>query len=272
MTMPRQRLHASWLESFESRMDPVRGIPKVLQRLYGPGSVEEQIRKTFSPGATASSALEYALDVGCVAPDHPMVAHFLAWSLDFCTQVLRNDEAWRSKYAMPDAQRSTVRGVLALSRAILENQDIDAELLAAGRQDAVAAFADAFGDHWEGISQSQYLFSVQFCLLEPDPTKATTLLDCGRGFAETRRWHDWLATLVGNLTESGTGPLTDATAIEHFDRRFDELRNPAFKRVEDMRISRALQCVQLAALRRKWIEGAPLKGSWREVLLSISNP
>jgi hypothetical protein len=270
--MSRENLHESWLAAFEARMKPVGGIPQVLQKLYGPGSAKEQVRKTFSPAQVACAALEYAADVGCVAPDHPIVVEFLAWNVEFCQLVLGNEEAWQSKYAMPNAQRSLVYGVLAFSKSILRNQELDETLLAASRQDAMVAFAEASGEHWEGISQSQYLFSIQFCLLEPDLREAMKMLNCGREFDWTIQWHGWLAKFIDSLSACGAPPLTDATAVGHFDQCFDKVRNPSFKRNEEMKISRALLSLQLAALRRKWIDGASLKGAWGDVLVSIANP
>ncbi|HSY29498.1 MAG TPA: hypothetical protein VK832_18450, partial [Burkholderiaceae bacterium] len=207
---------------------------------------------------------------------HPYVRDFLCWIIEFAELALADTRRWDSQYRRPNAARSVLYGVLALATAMRDDAALNTALLVAGRQDAMEAFKEANGADWEHVSQSEYLLSIQYCLMEGDLSAAKQMLDCKRKFIWTQQWHDWLAQFISNATLINAPPLSDANAVQEFDACFDRIRDPNFKHSKEkgkmMSGSRALLSLHLAILRHMWIEGGSLAGNWRTILTSISRP
>jgi hypothetical protein len=256
-------------------MEPEHGFPKVHAQY--PDSLAEQVAETKAPDSTGKDPLLDAVKIGAVDPDHPYIRDFLDWSIWMSETMLADTERWETVWnVLPDAAHSLLTGVLALARAMRDDAEPDAALLATSRQDALAAYADMedLELDWCGGAQSDYLLSIQFALIEGDLPAATGMIACERPYPWTQHWHDWLAGLIADL-HAGSGRLTDPTAIERFDGVFDLFRNPRFKGAlgdDDDKIypSRDLLRLHLALLRWKYVDAKPFAGNWRQILLSIS--
>jgi hypothetical protein len=263
---------AAWRTSIEERMDPVLGLPAVHAEY--PARNLERVTKTTMPGGTAGDAFGYAIDIGCVEPDHPYVRDFLAWTIEMGETMRGDARRWETQWAvLRHEERSLLYGILALAYAMRDDAAPDRTLLTSSRTDAMEAYKEAKGWMWAD-SQSHYLSSVQFCLIEGDVAAAVQMLKCKRRFIWTRDWYEWLVGFVGNIVAAGGGPLTSSAAISAFDELFDRVRNPKFKKSkekgQDMLISRSLLRIHLAILRHKYIDGGPVADCWREILQSIS--
>jgi hypothetical protein len=274
--MTRTSWRAEWEARFDDGMEPEHGIPKVHAQY--PDDLADRVIETKMPDSTGKGPLLYAIEIGAVDPDHPYVRDFLDWSIWMSETMLADTERWETKWwkALRDSAHSLLTGVLALARAMRDDAEPDAALLATSRKDALAAYADMedLELDWCGGAQKDYLQSIQFALIEGDLPAATSMIACERPYPWTQHWHDWLASLIADLN-AGSGRLTDPVAIERFDRVFDLFRNPRYKGAlgdDDDKIypTRDLLRLHLALLRWKYVEGKPFAGHWRQILLSIS--
>ena len=265
---------AAWQDSLKERMDPKLGLPAVHAKY--PTNIDENVKKTKSPGATAAYAFEYVIDIGCVDPDHPYVGDFLGWTIQMAETMLADARRWESQWAvLRPAKHSLLTGVLALAYGMREDKEPDATLLDISRQDAIQAFDEARGKTWMAPdAQAEYLRSVQFCLLGGDVSSAAQMLRGKRRFGWTQHWHDPLAAVIRNLEATDGKRVTDTDVINAFDKLFDFVRAPKYQRSkekgETMGSPRALIRLQLATIRHKFVDGLPVAGCWRQILKSIS--
>ena len=255
--------HAAWRAWFEESMAHEHGL-RPLHAKY-PERFTERVTQTKLPGSTAEYAFAYAIDIGCVEPEHPYVRDFLAWTIEMGEEMLGDTPRWETQWTvLMHAKRRLLSAVLALAYGMRDNAEPDAALLKASRDDAMAAFEEATGGNWDEGAQSGYLSSIQLCLIEGEVAIAAQMLRCKRRFAPTQEWYDWLAGLVDNIEASGNGHLTDAAAIQAFDGLFDLVRDPKYKsrkeKGQHMLISRLFLRLQLAILRHKYIDGGPVAG------------
>jgi hypothetical protein len=265
--------NAAWRAWFEESMAHEHGLRPVHAKY--PERITEKVTQTKLPGITAENAFSYAIDIGCVEPEHPYVRDFLAWTIQMSEAMLGDTPRWVTQWTvLMHAKRRLVRAVLALAHGMRDNAEPDAALLKATRDDAMTAFDEATGENWDEGAQSDYLGSIQLCLMEGEVTIAAQMLRCNRRFAPTQEWYDWLAGLVANIAASGNGRLTDAAAIQAFDGLFDLVREPRYKsrrgKGQYMVISRSFLRLQLAILRHKYIEDGPVAGCWGQILQSIA--
>jgi hypothetical protein len=263
---------SAWEDHFERDMAHEHGFP-ALHAKY-PTLIAGKVRKTKLPGETASDPFGYAVEIGCVEPEHPYVRDFLTWSIEMGEVLLGDTRRWETEWApLRYSEHSLLTGVLALAYAMRDDAVPNTALLETSRRDAVAAYDDATADMWNNGVQSYYLGSIQFCLIEGDISAAARMLRCKRRFVWAQQWHDWLAQFIANL-EVSRGRLTNSAAIEAFDELFDRVRNPRYKpgkeKGQDMLISPPLFRIQLAILRHKYVDGGPVAGCWRQILQSIS--
>jgi hypothetical protein len=263
----------AWRDSIEKRMDPQLGLPAVHAAYPARNGV--RVKETTMPGGTASEPLWYAVDIGCVEPEHPYVRDFLAWTIEMGETMLGDTRRWQTQWAELEyaEQHSLLTGALALAYAMRDDAAPNTELLRTSRLDGIVAYDDANSAMWNNGVQSYYLRAIQFGLIGGDIAAAAQMLRCKRRFVWTEHWHDWLARFVASL-EAGDGRLTNSADIDAFDELFDRVRNPKHKpgreKGQDMLISLPLLRLQLAVLRHKYVDGGPVAGCWRQILLSIA--
>src|ERR1700735_3464120 len=140
--------NAAWHDALAHRMDPVLGLPAVHANY--PAENPNRVKQTKLPAATVTSAFNYAIDIGCVYPDHPYVRDFLTWAIEMGEAMLSDGERWATQWAVLGyAQRSRLNGVLALAHSLRDGNEPDPDRLIACRDDAIAAYAEAEGENWD---------------------------------------------------------------------------------------------------------------------------
>jgi len=272
--MSKVNLQTEWRLSIEKRMSPVDGIPPV-HATY-PAKIPALLEQSVIPGVSVCRPFDFAVDIACGQPGHSYIRDFLGWTIEAAELALADERQWNGRWAESlHDQRSLIYGVLALAKAMRDDTSPDLELLRASRDDSMAHLdANSSGPSWDNITQSHHLRAIQFCLIEGDAQTARHMLDCGRSFGLTRKWHDWLKSFLYDINNAGNVPLKSKAGAAHFDSFFDAVRQPQFRpgkgMGEAMNGSLPLHRLQLALLRRVWIEGLSIAGGWQDVLASIS--
>jgi hypothetical protein len=254
---------ADWNDEIHRRLDSERSIPLVHSwYVGGKYTVEGDIRLTKDPGSTASHPLSYAIDIGCVFPDHPFVRDFADWTVRFSELALADAEKWQTVWS----------GGWNRPRLLKVYAEIDYTLIGQSRDLAIDFGMTLTGELWGGPFEADYLSAVQACLAIGDVNGARLMMRKRRTYLTSKTWHAMLSKFAEAARTLPVGTVVTGEEADRFRHIFDLIRAPkASTASAGFYIGKvSMLRLELALINRRYILGKPLAGAWREVLLSIS--
>jgi hypothetical protein len=277
----------AWTSHVKERLEAKDGYPGIMKWVAEKGGRFSTWHKVGMPASQPEEDLDSVVYIGCVFPNHPYYAIFLAWAKEGADRALsdprfavdpevtRGVVGWKVEGVYPGNHGATLAAA-CLTRALQGNSELDAaSLLLACDEIAESALAGG-SKMWDYIAQSEYLRCIRLSLVAGDVEKAQFFLkNIRRKFKHTFAHQAWLQALANAISESGGKALSEAAA-QHFQQFFDTVRNPDYKLPSNhpgginLSANLSLLRLELAAIQQRYLLAQPLAGNWPQVLALIS--